>query len=152
MSHRVFRSTAHPDTASLAAVYARAVVRPVAACMLPLMVVTLVDVLQGLPVLRYLVFAYPVALGVAGIVAAFRIRTTPAEIHVAPDSAAVRTVWECLVTAPLRPAPVVDLRRTKDGFVVAIGHTTYEERDRHWPDVDALLDALTTARHAPYLI
>lgn len=148
MPPRSFRSLAHPGGAPAAAVFGAAVVRPLAACMLPLMVVTLVDVLRGGGAVAYVGVAYPLALVVATVVTGFLLRTRPAELHVTDDAAAVRTVWECLDDAPLRFGPVVDLRRHRDGFVVTLGHTTYEERDADWPEAAALVDALATARHA----
>lgn len=148
MPPRIFISRAHPGDASAPAVFASAVVRPLAACMLPLMVVTLVDVLQGGSVVAYIGFAYPLALLVATLVTGFLLRTRPAELHVTADAAAVRTVWECLTDAPYGFGPVVDLRQQRDGFVVTIGHTTFEERAADWPDATLLVETLTTARHA----
>lgn len=150
---RVFKSRAHPEGSSAPLVFGAAVVRPLALGMLPLMVVTLVAVLEGDPVVPYLVWGFPAVLLLATLWTGFRLRRTVAEVHVAAESAALRTVWECLQekTPPQEPPqdwkPVVDLRKGRSSFSLALGDTVYELDDADWPELPALLRALQRARH-----
>ena len=141
-----FTSTAHPGTAAWQRVYAGAVVRPLAVCVLPVMIAGLVAVLQGYPALAYLTIGFPAALATAVAWTFFRMHATAAEVHVRPGQAVVRTVWECLRARPLRWMPIYELRAAEATLTLALGDSTYELDRKAWPEADTLLDALKTAR------
>lgn len=142
----IFTSTAHPGTAAWQRVYAGAVIRPLAVCVLPVMIAGLVAVLQGYPALAYLTIGFPAALSTAVAWTFFRMHATVAEVHVRPGEAAVRTVWECLHARPLRWLPIYELRAGESILTLALGDSTYELDRKAWPEANTLLDALKTAR------
>lgn len=145
--HHIFLSRHHPGTTSASLAFARAFVRPLAAFMLPVMIVTLVLTLQQLPIEVMLYAAAPAAVALAASWTIFRLQTTLAEIHVRPGAAAARTVWETLASPRmLRWEPILDLRRTRRSLELSLGHATYELHDDRWPDADGLLAALQAAR------
>jgi len=131
---------------SLRWVYARSIVRPLAVCMLPVMLGGLVTVLQGYPALAYLIVGFPVALLAALGWTFFRMHAILAEVHVRPGEAAVRTVWEYLRAHPLRWAPIYELRSAQTTLTLALGDAAYELDRTAWPEADTLLDALRVAR------
>ena len=141
-----FTSTAHPGTAPWQWVYARAVVRPLAVCMLPVMLGGLATVLQGFPALAYLIIGFPAAIIVAVGWTFFRMHALLAEVYVRPGEAAVRTVWETLRARPLRWMPIFELRAAPSTLTLALGDAAYELHRTAWPEVDTLLDTLQAAR------
>ncbi len=133
-------------------VYGRALVQPLAACMLPVMIATLVAALEGLSLLPFFFWGFPGALVLASAWTAFRLRATPAEVHVDENGGAVRMVWEVLDGRTALPwQGVHDLRLYKRTLIVTVGYQTYELDAADWPDFDALFDALREARHAGLL-
>lgn len=141
-----FTSTAHPGLAGWQWVYTRAVVRPLALCMLPVMVGGLVTVLQGFPALAYLLIGFPAALLVAVSWTFFRMHALIVEVHVRPGEASVRTVWETARERPLRWAPIYELRDAPSSLTLAVGDAAYELNRAAWPEADTLLEALRSAR------
>lgn len=131
-SHR-FVSTAHPGDLSWQVVYGRALVRPLAACMLPVMILTLVAVLEEATIIPGALWAAGGALFIASSWTTFRIQTEVAEIRVGLDFVAIRTVWETLnsIEPPLQQ--ILDVRDYGKWMHVTIGLTTYELDRRRWP-------------------
>ena len=146
--YRLFYSTAHPAGTPASLVWARALVRPLAAALVPVMLVTLAAALEGASLLPFLLGGFPVATVAAMLWTRYHLAQTVAEIHVREREAAVRTVAEVLGHGRLAWRPVLDLRKTKTTFVVALGRTQHEFDDADWPDVRHLLDALQRARKA----
>ncbi|GIV59702.1 hypothetical protein GQ464_003255 [Rhodocaloribacter litoris] len=144
---RIFRSTLHPGTAPATLVYGRALVRPLGACVLPVMVGALLAVLQEAPALAYLTRGFPAALAVAMLWTHFRLRALPAEVQVVPGAAAVRTVWACARNEPPAWFRILDLRLTPDALQVTLGYTPYTLPFDRWPEHDDLLAALQEARN-----
>lgn len=146
-AHTVFRSAHHPGDAPSALIYGRALVRPLGACMLPVMIGATTAVLEQLAVLPYLTWGAPAALLAAMAWTRFRLGTTVAEIHIRTGQAAVRSVHDCLWTrAALIWNPIHDIRKDADVLHVTIGWETYTLPYEEWPDHQALLDALQSAR------
>ena len=145
---RLFYSAAHPAGTPASLVWARALVRPLATVMLPVMIATLVAALEGLSLFPFLLFGFPGAIATATLWTRYRLALTLAEIHLRGGEAAVRTVTEVLRHRRLVWNPVFDLRKTRTTFIIALGRTHYELDDADWPDVRALLDALQRARQA----
>lgn len=143
----VFKSIHHPGSSSPSLVFARNFVRPLAACMLPVMILTLVDVLRGYPALPYLIWGFPLATAIALVWTSFRMRTTAAEIAVSGAVAGIRTVFDVARRAPLDAGePVLDVRKSRHHFEFALGGSSYEFADREWPELPELLEALRAAR------
>ena len=146
----VYRSVHHPAGTPGVLLYAQWLVRPLAVCSLPVMILTLVEVLQGHYILPYLYAAFPAAFLVASAWTAYRIRTAPAEVAVAGPYAEVRTVRDVLsgrVPSPWRL--VLEVRKSEDHLLLAVGESVYELSDDEWPDRLRLLRALQAARMAP---
>lgn len=145
-----FTSTAHPGTLPWGFVYGRALVQPIAACMLPVMVLTLVAVLEGVRILPGVFWASGAALLVASAWTTFRLQRVVAEIRVTPEMASIRTVWEVMSDEP-HWKPVLAVRDYGSWADVTIGLASYEiERDR-WENYDELIAALKSCWRAGHL-
>lgn len=154
-SRAVFQSVYHPGDAPAALVYARWLPRPVAACVVPVMIAALVMALQGDPVLDLLIWALPAGLGLATVWARFQLGKTLAEVHVRAEQAAVRSVQDCLgQPAPLLWDHIYEIRKTSSDVILTVGWDTYHLPYADWPDHHALVETLRAARHeataAPY--
>lgn len=142
---RVFTSTRHPGELPWPVVYGRALVRPLAACMLPVMIVTLVAVLEGMRILPGAVWAAGVALFIASFWTTFRIQSDVAEIRVDEDAASVRTVWEILNDVDAPPKPILAIRDYGTWMHLTVGLTNYELERSLWPRYDNLVRVLRTS-------
>lgn len=148
---QTYRSTAYPGERSSASVFGFAVVPPLANCMLPVMIITLVALLEGVFFLPYFLIASLAALGVASLWTHFALRSTPAAIKIRGDQAAVSSIWEVLQpSAHLDWRPVYDLRDHSEGLTVTIGHDYYSLYQSDWPRLTSLADALEQARDAAH--
>lgn len=145
-----FASTQHPQGAGAALVYGRALVLPLAACVVPVMLLTLAAALQGRFLAPYLYGGWPAAFLLAVVWTRLRLARTPAEVRVRSDAAALRTVLDCALGRPPRWQRVFDLRQAPASVEMALGRDAYELRHEDWPEHEALLTALRRARYAPY--
>lgn len=153
--HSYFKSIHHPGDAPAALVYARWLPRPVAACVVPVMIAAMTLALQGDPVLAVMIWGLPASLGLATVWARFQMSKTLAEVHVRAEQAAVRSVQECLgQPAPLAWDHIFEIRKTAGELVVTVGWDTHYLPYAEWPDHHALTEALRAARRtataAPY--
>ena len=147
-----FTSEAHPHSLPWAVVYGKALVRPIAACMLPVMILTLVAVLEGVQILPGLFWASGAALLVASAWTSFRLQREIAEIRVASDLACIRTVWEALNEPRAEWHQVLDVRDYGTWAHVTIGFASYElDRDR-WSRYRELIEALKAGSRTARLI
>jgi hypothetical protein len=145
----VFCREDHPGGAPPALVYARAVGVPLAVTMLPVMIVTLVAVLEGRPLTLLHLLGFVAALIAAFVWTAYQLRARVVEIRIIGEAVTVRTMLDvALGRRPENWYRLLDLRRTSGGFLIAIGDRLYEFDDADWPESPALLEALRTARHA----
>lgn len=145
----VFTSRHHPEGAPSALVYGQALIRPLGACMIPVMLGATSAVLQQLPVLPYLTWGTPAALVAAIAWTRFHLGITPAELHIRTGQAAVRSVYDCLwSSSPLIWEEIHDIRQGSDALYLTLGWETHTLHYADWPDHRALLDALQSARHS----
>ncbi len=145
--HKVYLSKAHPSSSPKENVFAWAVLRPLAFCTIPVMILSLVRVLQGLQITGLLVYGFPVALLLAIFWTRFQLKRTLAEIHVLNAKAAARTIWDALQkNNELNWLPVVDLRKSERGFTVTIGDRLYDCSNDEWFSPDEMLTSLQSAR------
>lgn len=138
----VFKSNLHPDEQPLVLVHARHLVVPLAVASLPVMIVTLVSMLQGLPVLLLTVAGFALAITLANLWTHYRLRRTPAEVRVRGEVAAIRSIWDVAVHAPLVWGRVFDLRDTSSERTVTVGLTSYDLAKGDWPEMRELTEAL----------
>ena len=150
-SFQIFRSKDHPGDTPQIVLYAQWLVKPLGVCALPIMVLTLVDVLQGKDILPYLLFGFPAAVILASLWTAYRMRSAAAEVVIAGPYAEVRTVLDVLSRKPRKPWRIVlDVRRSDDFIQLAVGESVFELPTSEWPEVGRLMQALVAARSAPF--
>jgi hypothetical protein len=142
-----FRSDLHPGDVAAPVAFGHFLVRPIAATMVPAMLVGLVLVLQQQDPLPYVLWSFPLALALAGIWTWFRIRSVIVEFVVTRNGAAALTVMEA-VHSRSRPhiQRVFDARAVARGAQVTVGHATYTLETEHWDDLAELLKSLTAAK------
>ncbi len=143
----IFRSAAHPGSASARSVFADAFLTPLALCTLPVMLVVLVVALQRGAVGPLLWLGFPGAFGVALALTLYYLQTTIAEIYVGETMVALRTVFDCMGgKRRLRWRPVLELRTNASLLILTLDDADYYLYRRVWPDADALKEALRHAR------
>ena len=115
--------------------------------MLPVMIMMLVEVLEGGDVMPYLYWWAPAALLVAFAWTAFRMRLIPVELAVSAYGAGLRTAMEVVLNRePGVMGPVLDVRMSSDHLQMAIGEAVYELPLADWPEGSDMVDALRAAR------
>ncbi len=147
-----FTSEAHPRSLPWAVVYGQALVRPIAACMLPVMILTLVAVLEDVQILPGLLWASGAALLTASAWTSFRLQREAAELLVSSETACVRTVWEVLNGVRAEWQQVLDVRDYGTWAHVTIGFASYEIDRERWVRYDELIAALKTCSRAARLL
>ncbi len=147
----VFRSVAHPGSKGLGLIYSRALARPVGALMLPVMIVTLVQVLLGDSVFPSMFFAAAAALAVASLWTHFQLRNTLVELHVRGQRIAVRSVLDVVLDRPLHWQPLFSAQQQRDGLHVYTDDYTFRLHRVDWPEYNRLHDTLspTSSSHGP---
>lgn len=143
-----FQSRAFPEAANWGVVYARALVRPVAACLLPVVLTTLVVALQGYPVQPFVWWMSGAALALASAWTTFRLQRTVAEIRIDGPLAWVRTIADCVRDPRGRHSewePVHDMRDYGRWCFVTVGLSSYTIEQDDWPFYEVLRDALRDA-------
>jgi hypothetical protein len=116
-----------------------------ALAMIAIMLVATSMVLLGQDPLPDVVWSAPLAAAIAIALTVYRLRTTPAEILVYADAAAVRTVWEVATRSPAVPTRVLPPRRVQEGINVGIGGDVLTLTDPEWPRLDELHRELAAA-------
>lgn len=82
-------------------VFASELIRPLGMCMLPVMLVTLVGMLEGARIMSALYVGFPAALAIAAIWTWVRVRDTIVEVHLGDGVMAIRSLIDA--AAPARP-------------------------------------------------
>ena len=142
-----FQSTAHPQGASAALAYSRAMARPLGATLIPLMLFALAAALTGHRIWPHFFWASAGALVVAWGWARFQLARTPAEVRVRPDqqNAALRSVRDVLRAAPPDWRPALRLRVEHTALRLDLGDTSHRLLTSRWPQAEALQEALRRA-------
>lgn len=110
--------------------------------MLPVMILTLIAVLEGIRILPGAFWAAGAALVIASAWTTFRIQATVAEICIDGPLVAARTVWEVVNDVEVRREQVLDVRDYGRWMHVTIGLTTYDLDREYWPEYTRLVAAL----------
>ena len=148
---QTFVSRAHPRSLPFGIVYGRAIVRPIAACMLPVMILTLVAVLEGLQIFPGVLWGTAAAFVAASAWTSFRLHRELAEIRIHSETACMRTVWDVLQDAPADWRPVLDVRDYGSWAHASVGDASFEiERDQ-WPEYREMISVFKRSAHAAYL-
>ncbi len=144
---RIFHSVHHPGDEPAARVYGRALVKPIAATVLPLMIAVTASALQLGVVWPYVMWGLPTSLAVASVWTRFRLGNQPAEVRLQPGQAAVRSVHDVLTGTPPDFQPIHDVRVTSDTLSVMVGYTTLAIEAPDWPAYNQMKEAFRSARH-----
>jgi len=145
----VFKSVEHPEGRPTAVVYSHRLARPLAACVIPVMIGAAAAVLQGEPAWGYLVWGLPCALVAASLWTQFMMVRTPAEVHLQPGQAAVQSIHDVLYERPLI-WHALHYVRTGRGYVeLSVGWQTYVCRPRKWRHFNKLCDRAEQAFKSP---
>jgi len=108
-------------------------VRPLGVCMLPVMIVTLVAMLEGQQVLSAIYVGFPVALSLAAAWTWIRIRDIIVEIHVGEDRIAVRSLYDAAMPEKdLHWSRLLDARRDGSRLSLQIGHEEFRLEEHDW--------------------
>jgi hypothetical protein len=111
--------------------------------MLPVMVVTLLAMLEGFPVMPHVLIAGGAALFAASYWTTFHLRRRPVEIRVQDGFACVLTAWDLLRGRSAEWEPILDARDYGSWLHLTIGLVGFELERSEWPDYDGLADALS---------
>ena len=142
-----FRSLSHPGASPIPVVFGRFLVRPLAATMIPAMLVGLVLVLQAVDPLPFVLWAFPGAMVLAMAWTWFRMRSEVVEIVVSHNGAILKSVLEAAGSHdPGRLQRVFDVRPEAESLNVTVGHTATRLARAEWPESLALHDALVVAK------
>lgn len=140
-----FNSCHHPGKRPAALVYGSALVRPVAATMLPLMIAMTTIVLQSGTVWTWAVWGVPIALTLATMVTHHRLSRQTAELHLRGEVVALRSVSDVIYDRDLEWDPLFDVRTTRYAVEFSAGWTTHTLSRDDWPEDEALGRALQHA-------
>lgn len=144
-------SRAHPRSLPSGIVYGRAIVRPIAACMLPVMILTLVAVLEGLQIFPGVIWGTAAAFVAASAWTSFRLHRELAEIRILSELACLRTVWDVLHDAPDEWRPVLDIRDYGSWALASVGDASYEIEREKWAEYKNMIAAFKRSARAAYL-
>lgn len=144
-----FPSHAHPGDSSAAIVYGAALSRPLAFCLLIVMIVATALVLLRTDALPFVTWAAPVAILVAIGYTIFRLRSIPAELVIQGDKGMVRNVWDVATKNWPQAEALIPPRKTKTGIDVGIGRDVLSITPDEWPGIEEIYEALLIASPPP---
>ena len=140
-----FPSHAHPGESPAPFVYGSALTRPLAFCLLIVMIAATALVLLQQDALPFVSWAGPAALIISIGYTVFRLRSIDAELLIQGDKALVRSVWDVATNAYPPAEPLVPPRKTQTGIDVGIGRDVLSISPDEWPNIDEIFDALLLA-------
>lgn len=140
-----FRSIHHPEGEPRAAVYSKALVAPVGACVTPLMIGATAAALQGEAVWGFLTWGLPGALIVATLWTQFTLTRRPAVLHLRPGEAAVQSVHDVLYNQSPSWHALHGIHLSQSYTELSVGWRTYTFRPSQWPRYNQLREAAQRA-------
>jgi len=142
MASACFQSIDHPGSDSVPVLYSRAVARPMGVLMLPVMIVALVQALQGAPVFPEIFLAAGVALTAASAWTHFQLGHRVVELRVQGQRVALRTAID--VARDVAPVwePLLRAKQQRDGLHLYVGDRTIHLSPSNWPAYERLRTAL----------
>jgi len=144
----VYRSRLHPDGRTRRGVFGVEMVRPLSMTMLPVMIGTLVAMLQGISVLSVLYIGFPVAALLAFGWTWIQLRTKVCEILVSDQKIAMRSVFSAAVpTEKHHWKLLIDMRRNGKGVTITVGLEEFNLEPEDWPMWQDLIGQLDEALH-----
>lgn len=147
MTDRQFQSRFHPGDLPRTAVFSRALVPSLAACLLPVMIATLVAVLEEMAIVPYAFWAAGGAILLASIWTSFHLRRRIAEIRIRGPWVRIRSVADVAANRMESAHRVIDVRDYGAWADVTVGLASYELDRDTWPRYDDLVTSLAASRH-----
>lgn len=144
----VFKSVHHPNGSPRGLVYAKALVGPLGASTVPVMIGATVAALQGQTVWEFLIGGFPAALIVAFVWTHFALSSTIAEVHLKPGKCALQSIRDVVQNAPREWHPLYNVKVTPSHLELALGWKTRECSRKDWPKYEQLRRAAQRALDA----
>lgn len=119
--------------------------------MLPVMLLTLVGVLEGLRVLPFAYWGAAAAVAVASGFTSYNLRRRIVEIQIDGPWVRMRSARDVTTGAEGIGSRVLDVRDYGSWADVTLGWSSYEIDRTEWPDYRMLVDALRHAHDLWYL-
>lgn len=119
---------------------------PLGIAMLPIMIGTLVAMLEGYPVLSVLYVGFPIALGVSFFWTWLKLRGQICEVLVSGEKVSFRSIFAAS-TPQIGPEwkLLIDLRRQESGLLVTVGLEQFVIHASDWPNWSTVVDHLQAA-------
>lgn len=145
-SIKEFRSRHHPLHRSRRHVFSIQMARPLAACMIPVMILGFVMLLQGKTALPFLFMGFPLALLLAAAWTSVRIRDLIVEVHIRGADISLRSLLSAAEPRQtLSWLRILDLQRCHDVIRLTLGHEFFHIRLADWPEREHLIRHLEKA-------
>lgn len=145
VQEQVYRSSLHPGHRSASVLFGSEVVRPLAACMIPVMLGALNYMLTGRDPLRFLTLGFPIAMIVASAWTIFQLRRRVAEVVIRGEAVRILSAWQVAAGQSEDWVSLLDVRRESSGLVVTLGHDTRNLLNADWPNLSRMEEVLRTA-------
>lgn len=123
-----------------------AMVPPMATCLLPVMVLTLVGVLEGLTIAPYAFWAAGAAVVIAAAWTSFQLRLKLAEIRVDGEWVRTRSIWDVARNRGVPARRVLDVRDYGSWAFITVGLSSFSIDRASWPEYEDLITSLDMAR------
>lgn len=140
------KSERHPGTSPPGLVYARGLVRPLATCLLPVMIVASLLVLTSMDPLSFLAWSVPLAYLIATGWTFYELGRVVVEVRLDEEWAAVLTIWDVARgEVPESWSKILMVKDDGDRLLVSHGRSVLEFLPEEWPEFDLLQHSLRNA-------
>ncbi|MBO6577202.1 MAG: hypothetical protein JJ896_17855 [Rhodothermales bacterium] len=144
----VLRSRHHPGEVGRSVLFGASMVKPLGACMIPVMLGALTSMLTAQPVLRFLTIGFPVALAVASAWTVFQLLRRAVEVETSGEAVRIRSAWDVAGGRVPEWLSVLDVRREDPWISIVLGHDARRLRISDWPNSAKLEAVVREAAHA----
>ncbi|NNE71334.1 MAG: hypothetical protein HKN29_13345 [Rhodothermales bacterium] len=148
VQEQVHLSVLHPGHRSVAALFGAELVRPLAACMLPVMLGALSFMLVGRDPLGWLTTGFPIAMALASSWTVFQLRRRVVEVRIREEAVRLRSAWQVASNQRDEWVSLLDVRREPSGLLVTLGHDSRWLIVQDWPDLARVEKSLLLSAEA----
>ncbi|MFT4605657.1 MAG: hypothetical protein ACI9W4_002401 [Rhodothermales bacterium] len=148
VQEQVYKSVLHPGHRSISVLFGSEIVRPLAACMLPVMLGALNYMLTGRDPLRFLTIGFPFAMVIASGWTIFQLRRRVAEVMIRGEAVRILSAWQVAAGHGEDWVSLLDVRREPSGLVVTLGHDSRHLLVADWPNLSRMETVLRAASDA----
>lgn len=139
----IYRSRSHPNGRLRRGILGVELVKPLGVTMLPVMIGTLVAMLQGFPVLSVIYIGFPIALLLAFFWTWVRLRSDICEVLIFDNKIALRSVFSAAhPIEDLQWKLLIDLHRGVESAVLTVGLEQFTLNMSEWPEWSRLIEQL----------